>query len=50
MKVSGWTFTRASRHENRAEHHHNQPSGIIGAARLHLPLLEDGKLLSQKTL
>ena len=34
--------------EQAAEHHHSQPDGIIGPSRLHLPLLEEGKLLSQK--
>ena len=34
--------------EQATQNYHNQPSGIIGAVRLHLPLLEQGKLFAQE--
>src|SRR5215813_7239712 len=34
--------------EQAAQNYHNQPSGIIGAVWLHLPLLEQNELLTQE--
>ena len=34
--------------EQAAQNYHNQPSGIIGAVWLHLPLLEQGELFTQE--
>src|SRR5262249_61907817 len=34
--------------EQAAQNYHNQPSGIIGPVWLHLPLLEQGELLTQE--
>ena len=48
-KVSGWTFTKSvTPGEHAPQNYHNQPSGIIGAVWLHLPLLEQGKLFAQE--
>jgi hypothetical protein len=34
--------------EQAAQNYHNQPSGIIGAVWLHLPLLEQSELFAQE--